>query len=355
MARERQLEPLLISPGATLREAVAQLDANATGILLVVDDERRLLGTVTDGDIRRALLAERGMNAPVGEIAFDSPTTVGPKAGEGRALRILNRRKIRHLPVVDEDGKLDGIHLLSELARRFGDAVELPISAVIMAGGMGTRLRPLTENTPKPLIHVGGKPILERTLDHLSEAGVQEVFITTRYLADQIEDYFGDGSDWDLRIVYVREEERLGTAGAVRLLQEQLNRPFLLMNGDLLTNFNVAEMLDFHIDNDAKMTVGVRHYEFQVPYGVAEVEGHLIKRLEEKPTYEFFVNAGLYILQPELIDGIPAGTYFDITQLIDQILSDDGRIVSFPIVERWLDIGRPEDVERANEKYFADD
>jgi dTDP-glucose pyrophosphorylase len=347
------LEALKISPDATVRDAVARLDANATGILVMVDSDEHLLGTITDGDIRRGLLAEVGMDASIQKVAFKEPTTVSPEAGTAYALRILNRLKIRHLPVVDGEGRFVGMHLLAELAQRIGGAAELPLSAVIMAGGLGKRLRPLTEDTPKPLIEVGGKPILERSLEHLAEAGVEDVFITTGYLGEQIEAYFGAGAKWDLHITYVREKERLGTAGALKLLEGELDRSFLVMNGDLLTNFSVAEMLDFHRDEAAQMTVGVRHYEFQVPYGVADVEGVAIKRLQEKPTYEFFVNAGVYMLEPELIERIPASTYFDITELIDELIADDGKVLSFPIVERWLDIGRPEDVDKANEKYFG--
>jgi dTDP-glucose pyrophosphorylase len=347
-----QLDELKISPDASLREAVERLDANAVGILIMVDPDDHVLGTITDGDIRRGLLADVGMDASVRQIAFEEPTTVGPDASDAYALKILNRLKIRHLPVVDDDNLLVGIHLLSSLAKKIGGA-ELPLSAVIMAGGLGTRLHPLTEDTPKPLIEVGGKPILERILEHLAEAGVQEVFITVRYLADQIEAYFGDGAQWGLDLVYIREKERLGTAGALKLLNDRIARPFLLMNGDLLTNFNVAEMLDFHRSHQAAMTVGVRHYEFQVPYGVADVDGVAITKLQEKPTYEFFVNAGVYMLEPELIERIPEGTYFDITELIDELIEAGAPVISFPIVERWLDIGRPEDVDKANAKYFG--
>ena len=339
------IEELLTAPDAPIHEVMARINANASGIALVVDDQRDLLGTVTDGDIRRGLLEGVAMQDPVRRVMHRDPRVVGPQVPPEQIEEIFRGGVIRTIPVLDERERLVGVH---ELREWLGARESLALPVVLMAGGLGTRLRPLTEDTPKPLLPVGGKPILERTIEHLRASGISEFVITTRYLAEQIEEYCGDGGQWDVGIDYLRERERLGTAGALRLLKGKIDRPFLVMNGDLLTNFSVRSMLDFHREQSAAMTVGVRHYSFKVPYGVARVDGVYVQELVEKPTYDFFVNAGIYLLEPWVIEHIPEGTYFDITELIEILLEQEHLVGSFPIFETWMDIGRPEDLERAN-------
>ena len=343
-----EIEDYLARPTDTLREVMVQLNRTSTQIALVVDAQRCLLGTLTDGDIRRALLSGCDIEAPASAAMHTEPRTVREDAEGSEIDAIFQSGFIRTIPVINEQKRVLGVHVLQDWPGHIAPRrVGLP--AVVMAGGLGTRLRPLTDSTPKPLLPVGGKPILEHTIEHLSAAGIEEIVITTRYLAEQIEEFCGDGGKWDIGIDYLRERDRLGTAGALRHFKDRLKRPFLVMNGDLLTDFNVQSMLDFHLEQSAAMTVGVRHYSFQVPYGVAQVEGVHVKELVEKPTYDFFVNAGIYILEPWVISHIPPDEYYDITQLIDALIEQQQDVVSYPIYESWIDIGRPEDLARAHE------
>lgn len=342
------LELLTIGPAATIRQGIAQIDQNRAGIIMITDAEGALLGTATDGDIRRAILANTSLDEPIASVMYSSPTVATLGMAQDELMSLMAPRCLRHLPVVDSDGVVCGLVSLDEL-------LEVPnvpkLSAVVMAGGLGTRLRPYTDKVPKPLIPVGGKPILERIVEHLQGSGVEQLVITTRYMAEQVEGYFKDGQEFGVHIDYIREQERRGTAGALRDLVGKQQGPLLVMNGDLLTDFHVQQMFDFHREHNAVMTVGVRHYTFQVPYGVAQVDGVQIKALSEKPTYDFFVNAGIYILEPRLLELIPEHQYYDITELIDALVKRQERVISFPIHELWMDIGRPEDLERANELF----
>lgn len=360
------LEALTIDPLASIRQGMKRIDENRAGIVLVVDEQGVLLGTVTDGDVRRAILKSASLEAPLTTIMTTSPTVLTLETnGAGvesltlddatrkRGQELMASKRLRHLPVLTvAERVVVGLLSLDDSWGEVGDAERMqqattPLSAVVMAGGLGSRLRPLTQTTPKPLLPVGGKPILERIVEHLHGSGVDQMVITTRYMAEQVEGYFQQGDAWGVQIDYIREQERRGTAGALRELVGRVEHPFLVMNGDLLTDFSVQEMYSFHREHQAVMTVGVRQYAFQVPYGVAEVEGVHIRALSEKPTYDFFVNAGIYILEPRLLDMIP-DRYFDITELIEELVKCGEPVVSFPIHEQWMDIGRPEDLEVAN-------
>lgn len=320
---------------------MSAIDRTGLGIVLVVDPNGLLKGTVTDGDVRRAILAGKTFTAECSDFMNRIPATLTQTASDVTALAMMRDKKLRHIPVVDQDNLVLGLHLLTELA----DDFEAPLPVVVMAGGFGSRLGDLTKDTPKPLLPVGGKPILEHIIDHLQTSGVRDVFITTRYLGEQIEAHFGAGEDWGVSINYIREKERLGTAGSLKYLQGQVQGPFLVMNGDLLTDFRVSDMAAFHKEQGADMTVAVRHYTMGVPFGVVEVDGVEIRGITEKPQFEFFVNAGIYIVEPRLLVHIEAERIFDITELMERTLESGGRIVSFPIFEDWMDIGRPEDFE----------
>ncbi|MDZ4684892.1 MAG: nucleotidyltransferase family protein [Planctomycetaceae bacterium] len=340
----------LISPIASIRDAMARIDAGTKGIVLVVDDEQRLISTVTDGDIRRAILADLSLDAPVTQLIDRKPperrrsTTMPAGTSDDELLAVMQAQNIRHLPVVDDDGCVVELALREDLEPR----AEMPVAAVIMAGGFGTRLRPLTDNIPKPMLSIGGTPLLERTVDRLRKCGIKTVNFTTHYLPEVIEDHFGDGSDFGVHINYVAEDRPLGTAGALSLLPDS-DEPLLVMNGDILTSIDFQELLRFHRDRNAAMTVCVRQYEFTVPYGVIQAEQGMVRGLREKPKLDFLVNAGIYLLEPSVRNYIPSGRRFDMTDLIDQLLEHGLRVASFPVVEYWLDIGQIEDFHRAQE------
>jgi dTDP-glucose pyrophosphorylase len=338
----------LISETATMRDAMAAIDRSGKGIALLVDAEQRLVTTITDGDVRRAILAGITLDSPVDYLVarkppkLRTPVTASDDLDEADLKTLMDEHGIRHVPVLDGRGRVLRLAVREEL----DEAQDLPISAVIMAGGFGTRLRPLTDDMPKPMLSIGGTPLLERTVERLRRSGIRNVNLTTHYLPEKIHSHFGDGTDFGVRINYVEEEIPLGTAGALGLLPES-DEPLLVMNGDILTGIDFQQFVKFHREHDAALTVGVRQYEFKVPYGVVQAEQGVVRALREKPKYEFLVNAGIYLLEPDVRGYIPADRRFDITDLISALLKDGRKVVTFPIVEYWLDIGQIEDFQRA--------
>jgi dTDP-glucose pyrophosphorylase len=329
-----------------------QINENQRGIVLVVDDELHLLDTFTDGDLRRAILNRFDLNTPLADLAdrrigsdYPEPVTVLEGTTEPEVSALMSRLMLRHVPVVDKEGHVKNLIVAGDTAS--GSPPELPVSALIMAGGLGTRLRPLTDRVPKPLLLVGDKPIMEDTVRQLRDAGVRQLFIATHYKAEAIEEHFGDGSNFDISIDYVKEEQPLGTAGALGLM-EPPTEPLLVVNGDVLTRVNYRAMHAFHQDHKADMTVGLGQYEFQVPYGVVETDGSEIKSLSEKPRIRYFINAGAYLLEPSVLTHIPEGQRFDMTDLIQALMDAGRRVVGFPISEYWLDVGHHGDYEQAN-------
>jgi len=346
-----ELEKLLAAPNSSIREVMTCIDCNTKGIALVVDEARRLLGTVTDGDIRRAILARVSFEAPVSELLAHKASSPYPKpvtalVGTERAalLQLMQKHTIRHMPLLDDSGRVVDLVTLDEL---LPDHV-LPVQAVIMAGGAGKRLHPLTEEIPKPMLSVGGRPLMERIVEQLCEAGIQQINITTHYKSEKIAAHFGDGSNFGVNINYVVEDRPLGTAGALGLV-EKLDTPLLVINGDILTQVNLRAMLDYHQEHKADLTVAVRKYDLKVPYGVIESDGAFVQKLAEKPTHSFFVNAGIYLLEPSVYHHVPHGQRFDMTDLIQLLLDEEHPVASFPIVEYWLDIGQPADFAQAQE------
>jgi NDP-sugar pyrophosphorylase family protein len=273
-----------------------------------------------------------------------APVTAPVDCPDSELLRMMVALRLRHIPLLDEDSRPVDIALLSDLAKEY----EPGFQAVVMAGGLGTRLRPLTENTPKPMLHVGGRPLIERTIEKLKAAGVGRVNITTHFQPEKITDHFGGGDAHGVELNYVNEGEPLGTAGALDLL-ENWNETLLVINGDILTNVDFTSMLDYHRNHGAALTVAVRQYDVQVPYGVIECNGVNVTKIKEKPKQTFLVNAGIYLLEPSLRSFIPKRTRFDMTELIDRVISNGGVVVSFLIREYWLDIGQLEDYARAQE------
>jgi len=341
---ERRLRAAIIAPVASISEAMAQLDKAATGVLLICDEVGHLLGLLTDGDFRRAILQRKPLSEPCATIASTHPITAPSSVSSSEALRLMTEHDIGQLPVVDTEGRVQKLILIKDIMPNS----ELALSAVVMAGGFGTRLLPLTEKVPKPMLPVDGRPLLELTIAQLRRAGIKNVNVTTHYLPETISDYFGTGETFGVRLNYFQEEHPLGTAGGIRLLK-RFDATMLVINGDILTGAPFGAMLDYHRAYHADLTVGVRKYEVQVPFGVVECEDVRVKRLEEKPSLSFFINAGTYLIEPAVCDFIPEDKYFDMTELINKLIEAGRIVVSFPIMEYWLDMGRHEDYAKAEQ------
>jgi dTDP-glucose pyrophosphorylase/CBS domain-containing protein len=341
---ERRLRAVIIAPEVSISEAMAQLDKAATGVLLICDKFRHLLGLLTDGDFRRAILQRKPLSEPCATIASSQPITAPVSVSSSEALRLMREHDISQLPVLDGEGNVQRLILSKDLVPNR----KLALSAVVMAGGFGTRLMPLTEKVPKPMLPVGGRPLLELTIARLRRAGIKNVNVTTHYLPETISDYFGTGETFGVRLNYLQEEHPLGTAGGIQLLK-QFDDTMLVINGDVITGAPFGAMLDYHRAYHADLTIGVRKYEVQVPFGVVECEDVHVKALEEKPCLSFFINAGTYLLEPAVRDFIPAGQRFDMTELISKLIEAGRIVVSFPITEYWLDMGRHEDYAKAQQ------
>lgn len=344
----KQLESITIPPSASLRQAMQCIESSGMQIALVVDESRRLVGTISDGDVRRAVLRGLALDVPARDVMNSSPTVT--RLGEDKDVLIatMHAKHLHRIPVVDAEGLLVGLETLDELIR---PAAKENI-VVLMAGGLGSRLRPLTEHRPKPMILVGGRPILETILLNFIESGFHRFYITVNYRAEMIMEYFGDGSRWGVTIEYIRETEKLGTAGALSLLPERPKNPLIVMNGDLLTKMNFGMLVDFHASHRSAATMCVREYDFQVPYGVVKLDEHRLLGIEEKPVHKFFVNAGIYVLAPETLSLIPP-KYFDMPTLFQLLVSKNFATGVFPIHEYWLDIGHLADLEKANGDFGA--
>jgi len=344
-----------IPQDATIRDAMASIDEHRAKIALVVDGDRRLVDTITDGDIRRAILAGLGPDDPVsllrprkdGSVAA-SPVTAPVGSGRAELERLMNRHVIDQVPLLDERGRVVGLVTRDALARRDPVAVR----AVIMAGGAGTRLRPLTYKIPKPMLPVGNRPLLEVIVSRLREAGVREVVVTTRYKASMILDHFGDGSRFGVDMSYIWELEPGGTAGSLAML-EPSDKAVLVTNGDVLTRIDYRAALEFHRENRADMTVTVRQHEVTVPYGVVDTDGVNIRGIAEKPVIRHFINAGVYLLEPHVTELVPRDRVFHMTDLIEAVIGHGGTVVGFPVRENWIDIGQMADYEAAQEAYRA--
>jgi len=345
------IERLLVRRGASVRDAMTCIDRSPRpGIALVVDDDGVLAGTVTDGDIRRAMLAAVELDARVELLlerqrALREPRPVPLTAPLGSAaadlVELMRRYEVRQIPLVDAAGRACDLAVLDELVGSDGP----PLRAVVMAGGFGTRLGELTEATPKPMLPVGDRPLLERIIGQLRDAGIRHVNLTTHYRADAIARHFGDGSDFGVEIEYVPEERPLGTAGALGLFDGDL--PLLVMNGDILTSVDFRALHRFHDEHGAAMTVAVRPYEVRVPYGVVELEGSALTAITEKPLVRGFVNAGIYLLDPDVPRLVEPDAPLEMPQLIERLVALGRTIVGFPLREYWLDIGQVADYEQA--------
>jgi dTDP-glucose pyrophosphorylase len=344
----------LVTPLHSLRETMTVIDECGKGIALVVDAERHLVGTVTDGDVRRAILAAVNLETPVSALLARNaasqhskdPKPVTAQVGTERAelLATMRQHALRHIPILDDDRVVVDLVMLNDLV----PTQALPLQAMIMAGGLGTRLLPLTENVPKSMLSVGDRPLMEHIVRQLRDVGIRHVNVATHYKPEKIIEHFGDGRAFGVELNYVNEDQPLGTGGALGLMPLP-SEPLLVINGDILTEVDFRAMLEFHQEYGAEMTVAVRRFEMQVPYGVVECDGSRVQRLSEKPKVGFLVNAGIYLLEPTVFQLMPNGHHFNMTDLIQWLLDTDRTIVTFPIREYWLDIGQHVDYAQAQE------
>lgn len=341
------LQALVVEPNASIRDAMQAIDRGTHEIALVVDAEGQLRGTVSDGDVRRALLRGDVLDAPLANCMHTTPQTVSPSSRRAEVLDLMQARSLAQIPIVDSDGRLLGLHVLRQLL----GAVERPNAAVIMAGGRGTRLGALTKEIPKPMLPVAGRPILERLVLHLVGSGIRRIRISVNYLAHVIEEHFGDGSQFGCQIGYLREEpdNPLGTGGSLTMLRaaDHRGQPFVVMNADLITSFAVGDLLDAHVLSGCPVTIGLGRYEHAVPFGVVESKGGRLREMVEKPTAAWRINAGVYAVDPSLLDRIPEGIMYPLPSLIEDCLSRGEEVNVWEIQQDWQDIGQPHELKRA--------
>lgn len=332
----------LVHIDSSVKQALEKLDELAeNAILFLVNDENVLLGSLTDGDLRRGFIKGLSFDDHLSKFIQANPKFIKQGDYNLKEIIALRERYFTIFPVVNKEMQI--INVVNFRNQKS----YLPIDALIMAGGRGQRLRPYTDNVPKPLLPVGDKPIIEHNIDRLNTYGIDDIWISVRYLGQQLVDYFGNGNNKALRINYVWEEEALGTAGALGLVDNFMHDTILMMNSDLLTNIDFEEFYLFFEEQDADLAVACIPYQVNVPYGVMETEGNVVTGLKEKPTYIHYSNAGMYMMKKEVIDLVPKKEEFNATDLIEQLIKEGKKVVAFPMVGYWLDIGQHEDYKKA--------
>jgi dTDP-glucose pyrophosphorylase len=339
-----RLDSLLIGDGASIRDAMAAIDANGREVVVVQDADGRIVGLVTDGDIRRGILAGQGLEASVATVMTQEFFAVPPGVDRAAVLDLMKARDFRHIPVLDGAGRLAGLHFLRDLI----GATRKPNVAVIMCGGFGTRLRPITETIPKPMVEVAGRPMLERIVLHLVGHGVTRIHLAVNYLSETIESHFGDGSSFGCEIEYLREHSPLGTGGPLALLDKRPEHPFFVLNGDQVTRADLSAMLAQHLARGHSATIGIGAHQVQIPYGVISSKGGLVTALEEKPTLSLMVNRGIYVLNPETLDHVPTDQEFPITALFERLLELKRPVGAYLFEDYWLDVGAVADLRTAH-------
>ena len=350
------ISALQVPPSASIGDVVRCIDQSGRlSLALLVDGDLRLLAVITDGDVRRGLLAGFTLNSLASELLVIKANMPNPQAVTApfdcdpiELLRIMQERHIRQIPLVDESGRVTNIVTLNELL----PTQPQELRAVIMAGGFGTRLRPLTDHMPKSMLPVAGRPVMEWIVEKLRRAGIRQMKVTTHFMPEKIMDHFGDGQSFGVEMEYVNEDRPLGTGGALGLIAPP-TEPFLVINGDVLTEVDFQKMLDFHQEHEADMTVAMNMHQVEVPYGVIDCTGPVVMRLREKPRMHMLVNAGIYLLQPTVYQFIPQDTHFNMTDLIQWLLDAGRKVVGFPIREYWMDVGQHPDYSQA-QKDFSD-
>ncbi len=341
---KNNIEDLFISPHASMIDAIRIIDKGGAQIALVVDESKKLIGILADGDIRRALLKGKDLSISVENIMIKDFTFITTQDNEKEAIEKMRTHTLRQIPVLNNEGKAIKILLLQELLIK----PKLNNTVVIMAGGEGKRLRPITENCPKPMLKVGNKPMLEIILEQCIKSGISNFYISVNYLKEKIISYFGDGSELGIKIEYLEEDFPLGTAGSLSLIREKLKDPVIVINGDVLTRTNLNKLLDFHRNKDADATLCVQQHEFKFPYGVVQVDGINLNSFEEKPSYINLINTGIYVINPKLIANIPQNKYMDMPSLLIKSRAAQSKVIVYPIHEYWIDVGRPESLKKVN-------
>ena len=343
---QRDVRENMVSASATILDTLKIIDTHGVPFGLV-HDSGVLIGTVTDGDIRRGILAGVALSEPVAKVMNTEPVVASSEMSDSDAAKLMRRQSIGHLPVIDTEKRIIGLKVLKDLDPK--PASRHPV--VLMAGGRGARLRPLTEDVPKPMLEVGGRPILESIIERFAGQGFTDFTISVNYKADLIEEYFADGTAHGVTISYVHEDEALGTCGALALIKEKPSVPFIVMNGDVLTKVNFHHLLKYHENHAAPATMSVREYRFTVPFGVVETESTHLQSIAEKPEHTFFVNAGIYVLNPDVLDMMDPGAAMDMPDLFNALLEAGRTPTVFPLREYWLDIGRLVDLDQAKRDY----
>lgn len=343
-----------ISGEATILDATKQIDENLKGMVIVVDNENKVIGTITDGDLRRAVIRGENLENSISSILgikgdiYTKPITAQVGTDIDTLQKIMNSNVIKQIPLVDSEGQLVDLVTMEDLLPE----VKKEYFGVIMAGGFGKRLGTLTDNVPKPMLKVGGKPLLERIVTQFKKAEIKTIYITTYFQSEKIIDYFGDGEHFGVTIKYVEEKIPLGTAGALCLLPN-INCPLIVINGDILSNLDFKAMALFHESKGSDITVATREHVVNLPYGVFEIDHNQITALKEKPSIRKYINAGIYMIQPHVIKEIPTDCKFDMTDLIQKVIKSGGKVAGFPIIEYWIDIGYDNDYHQANEDFLS--
>jgi len=343
---KKSWKDVIVKINTSIGEAIKILDSSALQILMVTDVENKLVGTITDGDIRRAILQNFKFDNPIFDIMNKNPIVVSDKIAKSEALDLMRLNKLRQLPIITENAKIIGLHVWDEIIA----PTNLQNTCVIMAGGFGKRLHPLTENYPKPLIKVAGKPMIERILDQAKNSGFKNFIMALNFRADLIKEFFGDGKKFGVNIEYIEEEKPLGTAGALSLINKKINLPVFVINGDVLADVNYGDILNFHNYYNASATMVVHSHEWQYPFGVVQLNGIDFLSIEEKPILKRNVNSGIYVLDPKIFKFLEKGAYCDMPNLLKKIKANKNRVVAFPMHEDWLDLGRHNDLDKANKK-----
>lgn len=339
---------IILKPDDTMVNAIKNLNKESFRIVLVADKNKKLLGTITDGDIRRALIKNMPMNTKLKSFMYKSPTTLKYPYDKEKALNVMKKNSLLHLPIIEKNGKIKNLEILQNLL----EDKQQPNSVIIMAGGLGKRLMPITKDTPKPLLLIENKPVLEIIVDQLSRNHFKNIFISTFYKSEMIKNYFGNGKDRNLNINYLKEKKQLGTAGSLSMIPQKFrNFPILVMNSDLLTTLDYDELMLFHKEKRNAITVCIRKKTFNIPYGVVKNNKGRITDINEKPTQDYFINAGIYVLEPKILKKIKKNQHLDMTDLIKDCIKKKLKVTAFPIHEYWLDIGLKEDLENAKRNW----
>lgn len=344
----KSIDAILASEDSLILDTLKILNTSSKQVVLIVDTSKKLLGTISDGDIRRALINGSSVNHSVKDVYFKNPTVANIHDSKEKVLNLCISKKIHQIPIVDDEGVVIGLEILSELIRK----EEKPNRVVLMVGGLGTRLRPLTDETPKPMLNVGGKPILQTIVETFASYGYINIIMCVNYKSKIIQEYFGDGTKFGVHVEYILEDKRMGTAGALSLLSKKPKESFFVMNGDILTNVNFEYLHKSHTESKSLATMCTREYDFQVPYGVVNTHDNKVTSITEKPIHKFSVSAGIYMLEPQCIEMIPEDEFYDIPTLFEELIQKKKDILSFPLKEYWVDIGKIEEYEKANREYF---